>query len=504
MNKQIYPAARQLSSLATNHARISQDVVIAGIHDNSANIQPGDAFLCLPRTGKSTQKYIEIAQKKGASAIILVGHDIKPDLPYMHLANMQAAGRMLRRWFNTEKSQVKLIGITGTDGKTSTTWMLRQAIQRLGFQAWSIGTLGCMYGENNCIELGNTTPSLLKMHQLYAQAHAAKVDTIVCEISSHGIEQQRIAGLDFCAALWTNLGHDHIDDHGSFQNYANIKAHFLQQTYDQKGIIFANADCPNLKAFAPKKTRWYGQGLYRKKAIAMAWEQEIPSMLRLKPHTKNETDTEILIEDLPLGDFHAENTTAVAAILCSIFHTKITQLPEALNHITAPPGRLQSIGLGAWQAFIDYAHTPEALERCLRTVRLLCRYNIYLVFGCGGDRDKEKRPIMGNIATKFADHLWLTSDNPRSETPQVIIQDIFQGIPSKQHHKVHRQVDRRIAIFQAVNALQTGDILLIAGKGHESYMETNDNRIAWSDQDIAINYLRQKQRSPHDMDETTS
>jgi len=492
MNKRQSPTARKLSSLATHNARLSQDVIIQGIQDNSSKIQTGDAFLCLPRAGEAAQKYINTAQERGAAAIILVGHNLTPKLPHMFLANMQAAGRMLRRWFKTEHSQVKLVGITGTDGKTSITWMLREAMNRLGKKTWSVGTLGYICDADH-IDLGNTTPSLLKMHQIYAHASQANVDTLVCEISSHGIEQQRIAGLEFHAAVWTNLGHDHLDDHGSFERYANIKAHFLQQTAHQEGVIIANQDCSDVVRFAPHNIQWYGKGLYRQN-LNMAWEQEIPSMLRLKSHDGTSKNKEIVIEDIPLGDFHAENTAAVAIVLQQAFQVKTNQFPALLNRISAPPGRLQPIGLGSYHAFVDYAHTPEALERCLKTVRYLCHKELYLVFGCGGNRDKDKRPSMGRIAAQLADHIWLTSDNPRSEDPQNIIGDILTGIPKNHHQRIHTQTNRRTAIAQAVHALKHGDTLLIVGKGHENYMEINDQRIQWSDQDIATSYLRQKQR----------
>jgi len=483
-----------LSELIIDTVPADGDVEIHGISDDSRKIRPGDAFLCLPRAGMQAASYIQTAKEAGAVAVI--GVDISPGsipLPLFRLPDMTAAGLMLRRWFGTETTQVKLIGITGTDGKSSVAWMLREALSRLPGSSWAVGTLGWVRDRDDIIPLGNTTPSLLTMHKLLAAAANEDVSTLVCEVSSHGIVQQRIAGLDFDVAVWTNLGHDHLHDHGGFENYASIKAGFMHTVASSGGLTIYNADDESLSAHRPEAARAYGHSLYRRE-LALAWEQELPGMLRLRSG-ENVSGTEageICIEDIPLGDFHAENLAAVALILGAAFNVWLPNLGCLLTGISTPPGRLQPVDVGPWQVFVDYAHTPEALERCFAACRRLTHHRLLAVFGCGGDRDHEKRPHMGEIAAGLADVIWITSDNPRGEMPEVIAAEIVHGIPQPYPAEVHLQLDRGKAIHEAVGSLEFGDVLVIAGKGAETCMEIAGNRRPWSDFDTAAHALREK------------
>ncbi|HKJ83480.1 MAG TPA: UDP-N-acetylmuramoyl-L-alanyl-D-glutamate--2,6-diaminopimelate ligase [Mariprofundaceae bacterium] len=480
---------RPLSQIAGEDGVPSGEVEVSGISDDSRSIRPGDAFLCLPRAGERAQTFVEQAAEAGASAIISVGHTYDVALPHLVLDDMEVVGRLLRRWFGTEKSEVRLIGITGTDGKTSVAWMLRDALSRLHGQAWSIGTLGWMRGPEDVVDLGNTTPSLLTMHRLLAVATEAGMPALVCEVSSHGIAQQRIAGLRMDAAIWTNLGHDHLQDHGGFAAYADIKTGFVRDVAEQGGIVICNADADEANARAPETALRFGHGLYRQE-LSLAWEQELPGMVRFRSAlSENE---EVLVEDIPLGDFHAENLACVALVLLSLFRVPLEKIPALLNGISAPPGRMQPLGIGRQQIFIDYAHTPEALERCLATARTITRRRLMLVFGCGGERDREKRPEMGGIAVRLADVVWVTSDNPRSEVPEVIASEIVQGMPQPYPADVHLQLDRRQAIADAVAEIESGDVLVIAGKGHETYMEVEGRRLPWSDIEVAAEALRDR------------
>ncbi len=476
---------RELSAgLGQLQADTNDAVCIEGISDDSRHIQPGHALICLPRSERNANKYAQMAEAKGATAIISVGIIINVNLPVLNLETMQQAGLLLRRMFETEKTSCCLFGITGTDGKTSVAWMLREALTRYQRKpVWSCGTLGWMRTPDDIRDIGNTTPSMVTMHALLYSACIEDIHSVICEVSSHGIAQERIAGLDFKTAIWTSMGHDHLQDHGGYSGYLAAKTKFISATARQGGQVIANADHDDIRKNAPVSTHWYGHGLYRKD-VNLSWEQEVPGLLRL-----HSGDQEVVIENVPLGDFHAENTACVGLVLMTSVGIELSELPELLNDISAPPGRMQYLAAGLGQVFIDYAHTPEALERCMQAARKLTHYRLLLAFGCGGERDREKRPQMGAIATKYADVVWITSDNPRGELPTVIASEIEEGMSKPYQAEIHLQLDRELAIAEAIAELKEGDTLVIAGKGHEAYMEVSGIRTPWSDADIAGKYL---------------
>lgn len=463
------------------------DICISGICDDSRFARPGYAMMCLPRSGKHGSEFAAAAAQNGATAIISVGVDVETDLPHLHMDNMQQAGQLLRRMFRTEGAGSHIYGITGTDGKTSIAWMLREALSRYQDRpVWSCGTLGWMKSPGDIHDIGNTTPSMLTLHAMLASACLEDVHAVVCEISSHGIAQQRIAGLAFKTAIWANMGHDHLQDHGGYASYLATKAGFVQQVAAHGSNVVANADHADIRTYAPDQTCWYGRGLFRDD-VDLAWEQELPGVLRLKCG-----DDEVVIEDIPLGDFHAENVACTALALMVSMDVQLKELPALLNNISAPPGRMQELNAGYGQVYIDYAHTPEALQRCLEAARKLTRHRLVVLFGCGGERDREKRPQMGAIAAELADVLWITSDNPRGEMPAVIASEIEHGMSQPYRAEVHLQLDREQAIAEAIGCLRDGDVLIIAGKGHEAYMEVCGQRQPWLDADIATLYLHRK------------
>jgi len=479
--------ARRLGRVEFSANSPQQDVQILGLCDDSRLARPGYALMCLPRSKAQVNAYAASALEKGAVAIISVGVDVETELPVLHLDSMQQAGQLLRRMFRTEGAGSHYYGITGTDGKTSVAWMLREALARFQDKpVWSCGTLGWMRDVDDIRDIGNTTPSMLTLHAMLASACLEDVQAVACEISSHGIAQQRIAGLDFNTAIWTNMGHDHLQDHGGYAAYLGAKTSFIQQTASHGGNVIANADHADVREYAPEQACWYGHGLFRDD-VDLAWEQELPGLLRLKYR-----DDEVVIEDIPLGDFHAENVACVALTLMVSMAIPLLDLPDLLRNISAPPGRMQELDAGLGQVYIDYAHTPEALERCLEAARKLTRKRLMVLFGCGGERDREKRPQMGEIAVNLADVVWISSDNPRGEMPAVIASEIELGMRQPYQAEVHLQLDRELAIAESIAALHDGDVLIIAGKGHEAYMEVGGLRLPWGDASMAEKYLHQR------------
>jgi UDP-N-acetylmuramoyl-L-alanyl-D-glutamate--2,6-diaminopimelate ligase len=482
------PAA-MLSSLNIEGTKLTGDAEINDIVDDSRQVKPGNAFLCMPRACEWVDAYAASAARAGASAIISVGCQLEdPPLPVLYMKNIDTAGRVLRQWLDAE-SIPPLIGITGTDGKTSCVWMLREALERLAGDAWSIGTLGWMRSRDSILPLPNTTPSLLIMHRLLAAAAASGASALVCEVSSHGIKQGRIAGLPFTAALWTNLGNDHLQDFGGFAGYADCKAGFISGLAAEGRIVAANADDAEVHSRIPENTLGYGLGLDRQN-VDLGWQQNAAGELMLR-----QAGREICIRDIPAGDFHAENLAAVGLMLSRVFAVPYERLPQLLSYMSTPPGRMQAVAAGSLRVFIDFAHTPEALERCLQSARAMASGRVLLVFGCGGERSREKRPLMGEVAASLADIVWVTSDNPRGEEPSLIAAEIVHGMPRPCRANLRLQLDRGRAIAEAVEELGLGDVLIIAGKGHEREMIVGERRLPWNDYDAAARLLHEKDHS---------
>ncbi|MDQ7002607.1 MAG: UDP-N-acetylmuramoyl-L-alanyl-D-glutamate--2,6-diaminopimelate ligase, partial [Ghiorsea sp.] len=451
--------------------------MVSDMADDTRQLKAGDAFLCMPRV-KDKDALIAQAISQGAATVIVIGEQQGKCLPVACacLPDMVAAGAMLRRWFETEAAQVPCIGITGTDGKTSTAWMLREALALHLGSAWSCGTLGWIKALDDRIDLGNTTPSLMTLHTIYALACQANIGALVLEVSSHGIAQERIAGLPFTAAVWTTIGQDHLEYHGGFDAYSACKASFIKGVVAQHGVVVCNADYPLIQQAMDKNQGaiyWYG-----KHDADVNWTHEHAATCFSTSQEK------VCLSHAPAADFHAENLAAVVLLMHRVFDVALASFTTWDSQITTPIGRLEPANDES-QVFIDYAHTAEGLKRCLQSARELSQAKLLLVFGCGGDRDKSKRAPMGKVAATYADTCWLTSDNPRSEQQEDIAKDVLKGMKDTQA-QVHIVDDRAAAITQAVSSLASGDVLVIAGKGHESYMEVQGKKLPWSDKAQAL------------------
>jgi len=483
----LHMKSKKLSDLMADLGECVQDTKITGVVDDTRLLQAGDAFLCLPRV-QDVQTRIQEAVAKKASAIIFIGEhsEVTSTATLMATAwlpNMDATGVFLRRWFETEQCTLPCIGITGTDGKTSTAWMLREVLALHLGTAWSCGTLGLVRGADDIEDLGNTTPSLLTLHTLLALAVQENVGALVLEVSSHGIAQERIQGIPFTTAVWTTIGHDHLEDHGGFTPYLNTKSSFVRSVAEANGSVVANADYTDIQtclADVSGQIFWYAQH----KQADMLWTRVQKNI------TLTDQREEVVLASMPVADFHAENLAAVALVMKEVFNVPLSTLLNFDGQISTPVGRLEPVDAEN-QVFIDYAHTAEGLTRCLQSAKALKPRHLLLVFGCGGDRDKSKRPAMGAVAEQYADECWLTSDNPRSEKQADIAADVLKGMTGSRD-KVHLFEDRAMAIEQAVHAVGLKDVLVIAGKGHELYMEIKGERLPWSDKASAIKALQKR------------
>ena len=465
---------------------------------DSRKVRPGDIFLAYPGETQDGRRFISQAIAAGAGAVIweAQGFDWNPawrapNLPVPHLR--EKAGVIAAQVYGDPSLKLRVIGVTGTNGKTSTSFWTAHALGALGRKTALVGTLGIGF-PGALAPAPTTTPDPVTLQESMAGFLADGACCLAMEVSSHALDQGRVNGMRFACALFTNLSRDHLDYHGSMERYAAAKARLFRWPGLQRAVI--NLDDafgrellgelrgagPELVGFgfseeAGKAARGEGMAMVRGDALELAG-----SGLRFRV-TSPWGDGPVASP--MLGRFNAENLLATLAVLmaCGI------ELPEARAGIAAlppVPGRLQQLGGGAQPlVVVDYAHTPDALEKALTALRevmaKVAGSRLILVFGCGGDRDRGKRPLMGEVASRLADFSFVTSDNPRSEDPRRIIAEVVDGMGP-----AHRVVeDRAGAIVEAIGSARAGDVVLIAGKGHEDYQEVRGERLPFNDVDVA-------------------
>ncbi len=460
----------------------------SGLASDSRAVKPGYLFAALQGSHANGAQYIADAVKRGAVAVLgrpearedaekLGVRFIVDENPRASLAKFAAA---------FHDGQPKIVAaVTGTNGKTSVAVFLRQIWEKLGRQAASLGTIGVVtpYGE---IALHHTTPDPVELHELLAQLSRGGVDHLALEASSHGLDQNRLDGVQIAAAGFTNITRDHLDYHATFEQYLDAKLRLFREVVRGDGVAVINMDAPGAaEALAAARTR----GL---KVVTVGEQGETLKLVARKAHGDGQTltvsigDTRIAV-DLPLaGSFQASNALVAAGLAIGLGEPA-EKVFAALVHLKGAAGRLEKVAYAKSGApiYVDYAHTPDALETVLTAIRPHIANRLHVVFGCGGDRDKGKRPLMGKAASQFADAVIVTDDNPRSENPATIRAEALAGSPGA------REIgDRAQAISDAIAALGTGDGLVIAGKGHESGQTIGAETRPFSDRDEAIKAAR--------------
>ena len=493
-----YPLHVLLQDLAASS--LVGDVYVSGLATHSRKTKPGDLFIAVTVGGNSGILYINEAVKAGACAVVAEASAL-PDpyicpVPLYRIHNLWAkAGVIADRFYRHPSSAMTVVGVTGTNGKTTVSHLLAQSLAAPDKGICGlIGTLG--YGTPDNLTPGpNTTPEPITLHGLLADMRDRNIRQVVLEVSSHGLDQQRIAGIEFDMAILTNLSRDHLDYHITQENYAAVKRRLFTDYQISQAVINLDDDFGSSLA-VELKAEVAGYTLKSRPERGTKHKHHVVSGMIVPGREKKmhmEVDSPwgraLLVSPL-LGRFNAYNLLACLAALCLLGHP----LDYAVSRLAACrciPGRMEYFG-GDRQPLVvvDYAHTPDALEQVLETLKPACRGKIYCLFGCGGDRDQGKRPLMGMIAERYAHHIILTSDNPRFENPDLIIRDILAGI--KNSSQVTVMTDRVAAIEHAVHSAGSDDIVLIAGKGHEEYQEIAGRRLPFSDQQIVRNLLEDR------------
>ena len=484
-------------SLGTTTARLTDlltvadapDVIVSGLAMDSRRLHAGDAFLACRGLSGHGLDHIGDAVAANCAAVVYepgesVSADAVPDeLPVIAVPELrQKLGDIADRFFGRPSAGVNVVGITGTNGKTTVAWLVAECLQILGMPCAYSGTLG--FGLRQIQDEGGmTTPDVVECHRRLAEIRQAGATHAAMEVSSHALDQGRVDGIRFKAAVFTNLSRDHLDYHGDMAAYAAAKARlFLEHDSDIKII---NVD-------TPAGVRLAKQCEGPIVTVSIIPDADASLVIRSSEATANGFDLSFDSAwgrgelSLPLyGYFNVENAALVLAVMLAL-EVPVADASRALASVRAAPGRLEPVGeVGETnpKVLVDYAHTPDAIEAALAALRVNCSGKIWCVFGCGGDRDRGKRPMMGRAAERLADRIVITSDNPRTESAHAIIDDIVAGLETPMSATVIE--DRGSAIGWAISEAADNDIVLVAGKGHESVQIVGDQRIPFSDVDVA-------------------
>jgi UDP-N-acetylmuramoyl-L-alanyl-D-glutamate--2,6-diaminopimelate ligase len=482
-----------IASVPANAARIV-DLTL-----DSREARSGSLFFALPGRTAHGLDYAAEAAARGASVVLFepgAGSQV-PELPSTVFAAAipgltGLVGQIADRFFDRPSSKLRITGITGTNGKTTCAYLLAQCLDRLGSPAAYIGTVG--WGRIEALEPPTlTTPDVVTLHRTLAALCAAGVRDVALEVSSQALDQDRVAGVRFHSAAFTNLSRDHLDYHETMAAYGAAKVRLfdaagLQHIIINVGDAFGRAFAERYTGGVPLTAVWIGEGGPESlagravHADGAALDRHGLAMPLCGSFGEAPLRTKLL------GRFNAENSLVVVACLLAL-GVPLGDAARVLGDCVAPPGRMEVVEPAEASkptAVIDYAHTPDALAKALGALREHCTGALWCVFGCGGDRDPGKRAIMGAVADELADRIIVTDDNPRSENPQVITQAILQGIRSHPPRVIH---DRGAAIAAALHEASGEDVVLIAGKGHEDYQIYGDTRRSFSDRREAARHL---------------
>ena len=449
------------------------------IKSDSRKVKPGDTFIAIKNVVRDGHDYIDAAIKNGAKKIICehgkydVETEIVPD-------TRKYLEEYLYDNYYPKFKDIKLIGVTGTNGKTTTCFLVYQMLNKLGVKCAYIGTIGFYLGKEYRV-LNNTTPDVDLLYEMFLEAKEKGCTHVVMEVSSHSLDKNRIYGLEFDEVAFTNLTPEHLDYHKNMNNYAKAKRKLFERTRGKK-IAIINADDKYHEKFVidDNKNILYGKDGKELVINSVALSHQVTS-ISFKYKKKD-----YLVKTDMVGMFNVYNYL-MALLLVVNAGFDIDKVLTLSEKITPPPGRMDKIKYGTRSIFIDYAHSPDAVENVLNTALELKTAKIITVIGCGGDRDATKRPVMGDIATKLSDYVIFTNDNPRTENEKKIMDDIVKG-PKTDNYEII--FNRKEAIFKAVSMLHDNDILMILGKGHEDYQILGTEKVHFSDKEEALNAIK--------------
>ena len=487
---------------ASDMAKLIEGAVVVGdgevlcksLERDSRKVKGGTLFAAIVGANFDGHDFLDEVRKKGAVAVISEKDFTPPKgMTLIRVPNLTEALNVIAPFFHDYPARkMRVIGITGTNGKTTTSYLIRHILQKNGYKVGLIGTIQIMI-EDEVIKTSNTTPDVVELQNILDRMEKSGITHVVMEVSSHALSENRVAGIEFDTAVFTNLTQDHLDFHKTMENYKRAKAKLFELVSEsgekEKKCAVSNIDDKAgefmLNAASCKRLTY---GIHNSADI-MATNEKITHKgtnftlkgdFGEKPMKLNLT-----------GEFNVYN--ALGAISAGIAEgVAIDKIITALESFDSVPGRFQRVGGKDIAVIVDYAHTPDGVENALKTARKIAKNRVIAIFGCGGDRDRTKRPIMGRIAATLADVVIATSDNPRTEDPQRILDEVMAGVNEIVECKDKESIlDRKQAIFRGVELANDGDVIMILGKGHENYQILNTGRIHFDDAEVAREALEE-------------
>ena len=438
---------------------------------DSRKVKPGDTFIAIKELNGDGHNYVNDAIENGATTVIVEKGSYNVNTIVVSDTKKYLKEYLENNYYD-EIKKLKLIGMTGTNGKTTTCYLIYQALNKLNKKCAYIGTLG-FYLIDEKRTLNNTTPNLYEMYNMLLECVSKEYEYVVMEVSSQGISMGRVDTLIFDYVIFSNLTQDHLDYHGTLENYVLEKQKLFKMTNNSFAII-NNDDKYKDYFILDNKNITYGKN---------------DSDYNIKDINSNIDGSTFYLNDEKyftklIGEYNVYNITIVTILLKLL---NVDNIADTIRNLESPTGRMEIIKKDSNTIIVDYAHTPDAVEKIITNVSKLNHNKIITLIGCGGNRDQKKRSIMGDIATKYSDYVIFTSDNPRFEKPKKILRDITSKLDKKNYKII---VNRKKAINKSIQMLTKNDILLLLGKGHENYQIIKDKKIPFSDKDVVIDYLR--------------
>ncbi len=466
-----------------------RDMEISGVQFDSRKVTPGSLFVCIAGFKTDGHLYVAEAISKGAAAVLVEEIvDVPAGVVKIKTSNSrQALAVLARNYYGKPDCVLRVIGVTGTNGKTTTTHLVKAILEEAGQKTAILGTLYARIGKIE-MDLGRTTPEALEIEEFMSLCCREKAKYLVMEVSSHALDLHRVDEIQFDTAVYTNLTQDHLDYHKDMEHYLESKLKLFRRLDSQHSNSIINVDDPYAECFleaAKGQHLTYGVDKWADvQAIDLTFDLK-GSSFKLKYQGES-----LSINMHLIGRFSVYN--ALAAIACGLAEgVEMKVIKKAIEKVKGVPGRFEKVpSKHDFTVIVDYAHTPDGLENILKTSRQIVENRLITVFGCGGDRDRSKRPLMGEIAARYSDFCVVTSDNPRSEEAEAIIADIVPGLDRVKNSRYAIIVDRRMAIRHAINCGKKGDIIIIAGKGHENYQLVKDKVLEFDDRKVAAEFLK--------------